>query len=53
MINNLFSNAGDIVRDVGLIPGLERSPGGGLGNTQGFLSGDPMDRRAWQAQSIG
>ena len=32
MINNLFSNAGDIVRDVGLIPGLERSPGGGLGN---------------------
>ena len=32
MISNLFANAGDVVRDVGLILGLERSPGGGYGN---------------------
>ena len=31
MVKNLLSNAGDI-RDVGLIPGLGRSPGGGHGN---------------------
>ena len=31
MVNNLPSNAGD-ARDVGLIPGLGRSPGGGHGN---------------------
>ena len=31
VIKNLPANAGDI-RDVGLIPGLGRSPGGGLGN---------------------
>ena len=32
MVKNLPANAGD-VRDKGLIPGLERSPGGGQGNT--------------------
>ena len=31
MVKNLPANAVDI-RDVGLIPGLGRSPGGGLGN---------------------
>ena len=31
VVKNLFANAGDI-RDVGLIPGLGRSPGGGHGN---------------------
>ena len=31
MVKNLPTNAGDI-RDVSLIPGLERSPGGGHGN---------------------
>ena len=31
MVKNLPVNAGDI-RDVGSIPGLERSPGGGHGN---------------------
>ena len=31
VVNNLPANAGDI-RDVGLIPGSGRSPGGGHGN---------------------
>ena len=31
MVKNLPVNAGD-TRDVGLIPGLEKSPGGGHGN---------------------
>jgi len=31
MIKNLTANAGD-VREMGLIPGSGRSPGGGLGN---------------------
>ena len=31
MVKNLPTNAGDI-RDVSLIPGLERYPGGGHGN---------------------
>ena len=31
MVKNLPASAGDI-RDVGLIPGLGRSPGGGHGN---------------------
>ena len=32
VVKNLLANAGDI-RDVGLIPGLGRSSGGGNGNT--------------------
>ena len=36
--------------DVGLIPRLERSPGGGNGNPlQYSFLGNPTDRRAWQA----
>ena len=31
MVKNLLANAGNL-RDVGLTPGLERSPGGGHGN---------------------
>ena len=43
------ANAED-VRDVGLIPGLRRSPGGGLGNPLQYLClENPMDRGAWQA----
>ena len=39
-------NAGD----VGTIPGLGRSPGGGHGNPlQYFCLENPMDRGAWQA----
>ena len=42
------ANAGSI-RDVGLIPGLGRAPGGGNGNSlqYSFLE-NPMDRGAWQ-----
>ena len=44
MVKNLSANAGDI-RDVGLIPGLERSPGGGHGNPlQYSCLENPMDR---------
>ena len=34
--------------DLGLIPGLRRSPGGGNGNPLTFLGKIPMDRGAWQ-----
>ena len=48
MIKNLPANA-ENVRDVGSIPGLERSSGGGLGNTlQYSCLENPMDRGAWQ-----
>ena len=43
------ANAGD-VRDVGLIPGWERSPGGGHGNPlQYSCLEDLMDRGVWWA----
>ena len=43
------ANAGDL-RDVGLIPGLGRSPGGGHGNPlQYSCLGNPMYRGAWRA----
>ena len=49
MVKNLTANAGDI-RDVGLIPGLERSPGGEPGNPlQCSCLENPMDRGAWWA----
>ena len=49
MVKNLPSNAGD-VRDMGSIPGLGRSPGGGNGNPlQYSCLENPMDRGAWQA----
>ena len=42
-----LANAGNI-RDVGLIPGLGRSPGGGRGNLlQYSYLENPMDRGAW------
>ena len=42
-------NAGD----PGLIPGLGKSPGEGHGNTlQYSCLGNPMDRGAWQLQSM-
>ena len=54
MVKSLPAGAGD-VRDGGSIPGLERSPGGGLGNPlQYSCLENPMDRGAWKAiQSIG
>ena len=37
-------------RDVGSIPGVERSPGGGHGNPHQYpCLENPMDRRAWRA----
>ena len=40
-------NAGG-VRDMGLIPGLRRSPGGGHGNSLQYTClENPMDRGAW------
>ena len=46
VVKNLPANAGD-VRDVGLIPELGRSLGGGHGNPlQYSCLGNPMDRGA-------
>ena len=51
MVKNLPANAGD-VRDVGLIPGSGRSPGGGNDNPlQYSCLENPMDREALQAYS--
>ena len=37
-------------KDVGSVPGLGRSPGGGHGNAFQYLAWRiPMDREAWQA----
>ena len=49
MVKNMSANAGDI-RDMGSIPGLGRSPGGGHGNPlQYSCLENPMDRGAWRA----
>ena len=47
VVNNPPANAEDI-RDSGLIPGLERSPGGGHGNPLKYSClENPKDRGAW------
>ena len=49
LVKNSPANAGD-VRDVGLISGLGRSPGGGYGSPlQYSYLENPMDRGAWRA----
>ena len=49
MGKNLAANAGD-TGDVGSIPGLGRSPGGGNGNSPVYSRlENSMDRGAWQA----
>ena len=49
VVKNPLANAGD-VRDTCSIPGLGRSPGGGLGNPlQYSCLENPMDRGAWRA----
>ena len=49
VVKNLAANAGD-VRDVGLIPGLGGSPGGGHGNPLQYpCLENPVDRGAWWA----
>ena len=46
LVKNLLANAGD-VRDVGLIAGLRRSPGGGNGTPLQYSHWEnPMDRSA-------
>ena len=48
MVKNPPANVGD-TRDVGLIPGLGRSPSVGNDNPlQYSLLGNPIDRGAWQ-----
>ena len=49
VVKNPPANAGD-VRDLGLIPGSGRFPGGGHGNPlQHSCLENPIDRGAWQA----
>ena len=49
MVKNPPANAVD-VRDVGSIPGLGRSPGGGNGNPpQYYFLKNPMEGGAWRA----
>ena len=49
-VKNLPANA----RDVGLIPGSGRPPGGGPGNPlQSSCLEHPMDRAAWRAAVLG
>ena len=46
LVKNLPANAGDM----GLIPGLQRFPGEGNGNSlQYSCLGNPMDREDWRA----
>ena len=53
VVKNLPANVGD-VRDMGLIPRLGRSPGGGHGNPLQYSSlENPMDRGAWRATAHG
>ena len=50
---NLPASVGDS-RDLGLIPGLGRSPGGGNSNSfQYSCLGNPKDRGVWWLQSMG
>jgi len=47
VVKNLPANAGNI-KDMSLIPGWERSPGGGHGNPFHYSClKNPMDRKAW------
>ena len=52
VVKNLPASAGDKI-DMGSVPGLGRSPGGGHGNPLQYSCLDsPMDRGAWQAISL-
>ena len=53
VVKNLIAHSGDI-RDLGSIPGLGKSPGGGHGNPlQYSCLENPMDRGVWQAAVYG
>ena len=52
VVKNWPANTGDL-RDLGLIPGWERSSKGGHGNPlQYSCLENPVDRGAWRLQSI-
>ena len=56
MVKESTANAGD-ARDMGSIPGLERSPGEGNSNSLQYSwpkkTQNPMDRGAWQGTGHG
>ena len=53
MVKNLPADAGD-ARNMGLIPGLGRSPGEGNGNPPQYSClENPTDRQAWWATALG
>ena len=53
VVKNLSANAGDL-RDLGLVSGSGRSPGGGHGNPlQYSCLENSMDRGTWQARVHG
>ena len=53
VVKNLPANAGD-TREASLIPGWERSPGGGRSNPlQHSCLDNPLDRGAWRATGHG
>ena len=53
VVKNLSASAGD-ARNAGSIPGSERSPGVGNGNTPQYSClENSMERRAWQATNHG
>ena len=52
VVKNPSANAGDI-RDMSLIPGLGRAPGGGGNSLQYACLENPMDRGARQATVAG
>ena len=53
VVKNPPANAGDL-RDSGLIPGLGRSPGGGLATHSSILAGrNPWTEEPGELQSIG
>ena len=53
MLKNLPANAGE-TRNLGSVPGLGRSPGGGHGNLlQNSCLENPLDRGAWRATVTG
>ena len=53
VVKNLPANAGD-VRDMGLIPGWRRSPGGGRGSAlQYSCLENTMDRGIWKSAAHG
>ena len=52
VVKNLPADAGD-VRDVGAVPGSEKSPGGGYGNPLRYSClKNPMDKRSLEFYSL-